>query len=236
MRPTTSGAAFAAANAAMIQGVDGASTVHVLLADCLQLLGAHTAGVLVRVERGLELVAATSHKVTQLELYQVQLHDGPCVEAIENGVSVEAAGREELTGRWPDFGRSMAAAGFETVLASPMHWHERVFGGLNLFWSAARILTEAERDLAQAFADICTLALMQSPMPDDPDVVAQRMRSALQGRVVIERAKGVLAQTNDLDMDEAFARLIEVSEQTAQPLSQVAQDILDQIVSTRSSS
>jgi GAF domain-containing protein len=230
MRPTTSGAAFAVANAAMIQGVDGASTVHVLLADCLDLLGADTAGVLVRVDRGLELVAATSHKTIELELYQAQVQDGPCVEAIDTGESVEAHGAGELSARWPDFGRSMAAAGFETVLASPMRWHERVLGGLNLFWARRKTLSPEEHDLAQAFADISILALMQSPTTDEPDAVAQRLRAALQGRVVIERAKGVLAHTDNLEMDEAFSRLVEVSHRTTQPLSLVAQQILDEIV------
>jgi GAF domain-containing protein len=233
MRPTTSGAAFAAANAAMVQGVDGASTVHMLLADCLGLLGADTAGVLVRVDRGLELMAATSHKAIELELYQVQVHDGPCVETIERGESVAVTGGSALSGRWPDFGRTMATAGFETVLSSPMRWHERVIGGLNLFWTSSRTLSHEERELAQAFADISTLALMQSSTADDPDSVAQRLRAALQGRVVIERAKGVLAQTDDLEMDEAFARLVEVSDQTARPLSQVAQEVLSEVVAPR---
>ena len=233
MRPTTSGAAFAAANAAMIQGVDGASTVHVLLADCLGLLGADTAGVVVRVDRGLDLLAATSHSAIELELYQVQVHDGPCVETIETGASITAAGAAELTGRWPDFGRAMSAAGLQTVLASPMRWHERVLGGLNLFWSSSTTPTQEQHDLAQAFADIATLALMQSPGADDPDAVAQRLRAALQGRVVIERAKGVLAQTDRLEMDEAFARLVRASDETARPLSQVAQEILDDIVTRR---
>ena len=233
MRPTTSGAAFAAANAAMIQGVDGASTVHMLLADCLQLLGADTAGVLVRVDRGLELMAATSHKAIELELYQAQVYDGPCVETIEKGESIAVTGEAALSGRWPDFGRSMAAAGFESVLASPMRWHERVIGGLNLFWTTSRTPRHEERDLAQAFADISTLVLMQSPMADDLDTIAQRLRTALQGRVTIERAKGVLAQTDNLEMDEAFTRLVQVSDQTARPLSQVARDILDAIVTRR---
>jgi GAF domain-containing protein len=230
MRPTTSGAAFAVANASMIQGVDGASTVHVLLADCLGLLGADTAGVLVRVDRGLELMAATSHKAIELELYQAQVQDGPCVETIDTGESVEAHGADELSARWPGFGRSMAAAGFETVLASPMRWHERVLGGLNLFWARPKTLSPEERDLAQAFADISILALMQSPTTDEPDAVAHRLRAALQGRVVIERAKGVLAHTDNLEMDDAFARLVEVSQQTTLPLSQVAQQILDEVV------
>ena len=161
MRPTTSGAAFAAASAAMIQGVDGASTVHVLLSDCLKLLGADTAGVLVRVDCGLELMAATSHKAIELELYQAQVHDGPCVETIERGESISVTGEAALSGRWPDFGRSMASAGFESVLSSPMRWHERVLGGLNLFWRTSKVLGQDELDLAQAFADISTVALMQ---------------------------------------------------------------------------
>ncbi|CUR58837.1 conserved exported hypothetical protein [metagenome] len=233
MRPTTSGAAFAAANAAMVQGVDGASTVHMLLADCLALLGADTAGVLVRVDRGLELMAATSHKAVELELYQAQVHDGPCVETIEKGESIAAAGEAELARRWPDFGRAMAAAGLETVLASPMRWHDRVLGGLNLFWTTSRTPSLEERDLAQAFADISTVALMQSSATDDPDAVAQRLHAALHGRVVIERAKGVLAQTDGLEMDEAFARLVEISDLTTRPLSQVAQEVLDEVVAAR---
>src|SRR5688500_20119453 len=141
MRPTTSGAAFAAANAAMIQGVDGASTVHVLLADCLGFLGADAAAVLVRVDRGLELMAATSHKATELELYQAQVHHGPCVETIDTGESVALTGAAELSRTWPDFARSMAAAGFATVLASPMRWHERGMGGPHILWSTSRTLT-----------------------------------------------------------------------------------------------
>jgi GAF domain-containing protein len=233
MRPTTSGAAFAAANAAMIQGVDGASTVHVLLADCLGLLGADAAGVLVRVDRGLELLAATSHKAIELELHQAQVLEGPCVEVIQTGASVAAAGEAEFASRWPSFAGAMSTAGFETVLATPMRWHERVLGGLNLFWKSSRTLTQDERELAQAFADIATLALMQSPEADHPTAVAQRLLAALRGRVVIERAKGVLAQTDDLEMDEAFARLVEVSELTGRPLAQVAQGILDDIAAPR---
>ena len=230
---TTSGDAFAAANAAMVLGVDGASTVHVLLADCVGLLDAEAAGVLVRVDRRLELMAATSHKAIELELYQSQGIAGPCVEVVQSGATILASGEDEITGRWPEFGRAMSAAGFDAVLASPMAWHERVLGGLNVFWSSSRTPTQDERDLAQAFADIITLTLMQSPTADDPAAVVQRLRTALQGRVVIERAKGVLAQTDDLGMDEAFARLVEVSEQTERPLAQVAQGILDDIVTRR---
>ena len=233
MRPTTSGAAFAAAHAAMIQGVDGASTVHVLLADCLGLLDADAAGVLVRVDRGLELLAATSHRAIELELYQAQVLAGPCVETIETGERVAAAGESEIADRWPGLGGAMSTARYRTVLATPMRWHERVLGGLNVFWATARTPTPEQHELAQAFADIATLALMQSSEADHPADVARRLREALHGRVVIERAKGVLAQSDDLEMDEAFSRLVELSEETGRPLAHVAQGILDDIVTRR---
>ncbi len=102
-----------------------------------------------------------------------------------------------------------------------------------MFWSHSRTLSQDERDLAQAFADIATLALMQSSGVDDPAEITRKLQSALRGRVVIERAKGVLAQTDGLEMDEAFARLVEVSEQSGRPLAQVAQGILDGIVTRR---
>lgn len=233
MTRTTSGDAFAAANAAMVQGIDGASTVHVLLTDCVGLLGADAAGVLVTVDGRLELLAATSHRAIELELHQALVLEGPCVEAIKTGAGIAAVGQAEIAGRWPSFASAMSDAGLESVVATPMRWHQRVLGGLNLFWRTPRTPTQDERELAQAFADIATLALMQSPDADHPGAVGRRLQAALRGRVVIERAKGVLAQTDDLAMDEAFARLVEVSEQTARPLAQVAQSILDDIVARR---
>ncbi len=228
---TTSGEAFAAANAAMVRGVDGASTVHVLLADCVELLGASTAGILVRLgDEHHELLAATSHAATALELYQSQDGAGPCIEAMDIARSVHVSGAADLVDRWPGFGRAMADAGLTTVYAEPMRWRERVLGGVNLFWAGPKELTEAEQELARAFADICTVALMQVPAAADPATVADQVRAALHGRVVIERAKGALAQTEGLDMGAAFDRLVAMSRGADLPLSAVAQQVLDEVV------
>ena len=109
-----------------------------------------------------------------------------------------------------------------------------MLGGVNLFWHVPKTLTSEENELAQAFADICTLALMQPRTPDDPAAVTETLVAALQGRVVIERAKGVLAQTEGLEMAEAFARLVQLSNDAAEPLADVAQGILHDIVAPRS--
>ena len=125
----------------------------------------------------------------------------------------------------------MAGAGLRTVHAIPMRWHREVLGGVNLFWRDSPDLTDADRELAQAFADICSLALMQRVAPEDRAAsVAQQVRAALESRVVIERAKGVLAQTDGLDMARAFARLVDRSREQSRPIAEVAQGVLDEIV------
>jgi hypothetical protein len=229
--PNTSGEVFAAASSAMVRGVDSASTVHVLLADCLTLMGADSAGVLLRIgDHGVDVLATTSHQAAELEVFQSQSRRGPCIESMESGDGVTVAGTDALVERWPDVGRVMAAAGFHTVHAEPMHWHGQVLGGINLFWRAEKELTQAEHELMGAVADICSLTLMQVPHARDPDVVVDQLRVALEGRVTIERAKGVLAQVEAVDMAAAFDLMVRRSREQDRPLAVVAEDILTHII------
>ena len=222
--------ALAAASAAMVGGVDAASTVHVLLADVVRLLGAATGGILVRADGdGLELLAAHSHAATELEIHQANSGSGPCFDAVKTGRHIKALGLSDIETRWPDFAPSMQAAGLGGVHAIPMTWHGRALGGLNLFWRTPTDLSGDEARTAQAFADTCTLAIMQSNDGDDDSALSSRVRAALSGRVTIERAKGILAYQRDLDMAGAFARLIQLSEESEQPLSTTAAALLTDI-------
>jgi transcriptional regulator with GAF, ATPase, and Fis domain len=227
MVATNSSEAFAAASAAMVRGVDAASTVHVLLADCIALLRADAAGILVRTgDEDLELLAATSHGSAELELHQAQVEDGPCIEAMKAGSVVSAAGDEVLK-RWPGFGHVMAAAGFRAVHAIPMRWHTQVLGGLNLFWNEPTRLDDSQSSIARAFADISSLALMQSPGVEDWGQLDERLRDVLERRVVIERAKGVLSYREQLDMAGAFQRLVQLSAEEQRPLTEIATRIVN---------
>lgn len=230
MRAMSASQAFAAASAAMVSGVDASSTVHVLLADVVRLLGADTTGILVRGPgQGLELLAADSHQATQLELHQANSDSGPCFDVVKTGNQIDAVGADEVKQRWSDFGPHMIAAGFHTVHAFPMTWRGRVLGGLNIFWAKATELTEEDARTAQAFADTCTLAIMQSGEGDDSAELNTKLRAVLSARVAIERAKGVLAQLHDIDMASAFLRLIQISEETAQPLSVAAKEVIKSV-------
>ncbi|WP_370617140.1 GAF and ANTAR domain-containing protein [Mumia qirimensis] len=228
MTATSSSDAFAAASAAMVHGVDAASTVHVLVADCLSLLAADTAGILVRLaDNDLELLVASSHRATELELHQAHARSGPCFDAVKTGYAIHAVG-DEIADRWPDFATTMYGAGFHAVHAMPLRWRSRILGGLNLFWTEPERLDEERIRTAQAFADICSLAIMQSPEASDLGAFDERLRAALEGRVVIERAKGVLSELHDLDMAESFQRLIELSEAAEEPLAETASRIVEQ--------
>ena len=233
MRPSTSAAAFAAANAAMVRGVDGASTVHVLLADCLELLGADTAGVLVHVgEQELELLAATSHKALELELYQVQVHSGPCVDTITRGESVEVSGEAELALSGRTSGGRCPVPGSDGPRLTHAR-HDRVLGGLNLFWAASKTLTQDEREPGPGLRrhlDARADAAARSRRPRRDRAEAPRRAPGAGG----DRAgQGSARPHRQLEMDEAFVRLVRRQRRHARPLTPGRPRILDAIVRAR---
>jgi hypothetical protein len=214
---------LAAATARLIDQTDAATSLALLLADCLEALHADAAGLLVGEPlHELELLSATSHRTTELELYQVLNRIGPCVEAIASGRYVAVSGATDLTTRWPPVGQAILDAGFQTVHAFPMHWRGTVIGALNIFFrrdvddgSANHLAT------GQALANIATLVLAQ---PDEHDLgmLRSRVRRALSGRLVIEQAKGVLAYRENLEMDEAYDRLTAIAARQGSGLTVVA--------------
>ncbi|MGC5166081.1 GAF and ANTAR domain-containing protein [Luteimicrobium sp. DT211] len=199
--------ALAAATAALLEEHEAADVVERVLQDVVRLLAADAAAVLLDSGRGLELFVATSHRAEELEVHQAQNDEGPCVDAVQTGVHVTAASAAELESRWPTTGPTIARAGFASVDALPLRWHGRALGGLNVFSEAERGLGSDEVALAQSFADVVTLVVVQSADLDDTDVLAN-LRHALGGRVVVEQAKGVLAQQLDVGMAEAYDALL----------------------------
>jgi hypothetical protein len=126
------------------------------------------------------------------------------------GLATAGVGREQIIGRWPGVGEAIVAAGFLAVHAFPMRWRGTSLGGLNLFTVEAVTLSAESAALAQNFADFATLAILQ-PDTVAESVLVERMTAALDARVVIEQAKGVLAYTHGLDMDAAYDELVRVA-------------------------
>ncbi|KQY43861.1 ANTAR domain-containing protein [Cellulomonas sp. Root137] len=226
MTARTSAQALADVASALVEDHEITGLLARLVSDCAALVPADAAALLVRTaDGGFELLSATSHRVDELELYHAQRESGPAVEAARTGAPASAVGGEAIVARWGDVGTEIVEAGFQAVHAFPMHWRGHAIGGLNLFSVTAAELSEPSFVLAQSFADFATLAIVQPAALGDEDL-AQRVTEALEGRVVVEQAKGVLAFQLGLDMADAYDELVARSSVNGSTLAQVAQNVV----------
>jgi hypothetical protein len=116
--PRTAAQAFADATSALTREHDVTDVLARLVADCAQLLSAEAIGVLVlNAHSDLELLASTSHRVAELELFQIQHDSGPCIDAIRSSEIVSAAGATEMNRRWPAVGPAISHAGYHALRA-----------------------------------------------------------------------------------------------------------------------
>ena len=224
--PRTPAESLADAAAVLLREHDVADLLLRLTQDATRYADGDAAGLLVRTAGGpLELLAATSHRATYIELFQAQREEGPCVEAIRTGRPVTATGRDEIVERWPDVGPAIVNAGFEAVHAFPLDWQGAVLGGLNIFGHDPAGLGSEGARAARALADMLTLVIVQ-PEHLRPDEVDRRVTRALGGRAVIEQAKGALAFLMGIDPASAYDVLLERSVREGIPLTQTARQVL----------
>ena len=217
--------------------VDGADVVDLLsglTTDCARLLDIASAGLLLAAPDGvLHVVAASSERTRNLELYQLQREQGPCLDCYRDGAPVSVPDLQEQVDRWPRFVAEATRAGFASVHALPMRLRDQRLGTLGLFGTEVGSLSEADLSLGQALAHVVSIALVHDRVASDKDAVAAQLQRALSSRVHLEQAKGVLAQLGGLDMDEAFARLRRYARDHNLRLSDVARDIASRELSAQ---
>jgi transcriptional regulator with GAF, ATPase, and Fis domain len=195
---------------------------------CVELLGGQGAGVLLGDDAGtLTAVASTHESVSLLDLFEQQNHEGPALDAYQSGRTVANESIESARERWPHFAELVARAGFAQVHAIPMRLHGQAVGAVTIFSSSASKLEPADLEIAQALADVATIALMQQRKIRHGLVLAEQLQSALNSRVVIEQAKGVLAERLHVDMDTAFRALRAHARSNGRLLSVVAREVID---------
>lgn len=198
---------LAAATAALVRPYDITDILAGMLQHVLTAVGAEAAAILVAQKHGpVELLSSTSHTASEIEIYQTQTEEGPCIECLRSSLPVEAHGESEMAARWPSLGPAMIESGYHGVHAQPLLWHGRALGGLNIFFDHARPLSNEARAVAQAFGDMATLSLVQTQQPSDRELTAH-ITTALEGRTLVEQAKGVLMHVQDIDPGDAYTAL-----------------------------
>lgn len=180
-----------------------------LLADrCVETLEVAAAGIMLAGPDGaLRVMASSSEEMRVLELFEVQTQEGPCLDCYRTGQPVLNQDLASAASRWPRFASEALTAGFQSVQALPLRLRGTVIGALNLFHTGTSALEQSDVEIAQAFADIATIAILQHRAVRESQVVNEQLQHALTSRIVIEQAKGMVAEREGLDMEQSFRML-----------------------------
>lgn len=211
----------------LVTGYDVVDLMQQLVDTCVELLGCDAAGLMLADSQGhLRVMASSSDAVRTLELYELQNLDGPCLESFRQGRPVGAQSLSAADSRWPNFAPVARAAGFSSVQALPMRLRDTTIGALNLFLRASNLLSDDSRALAQALADVATISVLQQRATAQHELLTEQLQRALTNRLVIEQAKGVLAERGQLGMAEAFETLRAFSRRNRLAVSSVAAEVV----------
>jgi GAF domain-containing protein len=191
----------------LIETFDVVDFLQTLTDRCVELLGADASGLMLTDQRGgLKLMTATMERARLLELFELQIDEGPCLECFASGDAItniqlnEAAANE----RWPAFTPAALEAGFGATHALPMRLRGRVIGALNMFTDQPARLSESEIAVGQAMADIATIGLLHQKNTNEQTILSEQLQTALHSRILVEQAKGALAVLADISVAEAF--------------------------------
>lgn len=205
--------------------------LHTLVEECAAILDTQAGGLMLADSDGeLQLIASTSERADFVEIMQLNAGAGPCVDCFNTGMAVAVADIAESGAKWPEFRAAALEQGFRSVNATPMRLRGQVLGTMNLFSTSVGELTEQDAAAAQALADVATIGLLQEHVIRESAIVTGQLQRALDSRVLIEQAKGVLAETGSIDMGEAFATLREHAREHDLSLRTVAEGVIDRSI------
>ncbi len=210
---------------------DAIDLLRTLVDQCVVLLDATAAGLLLADSNGnLQVIAATSEESHLVEVLQHRAGAGPCVDAYRSGEVVTLSNIATDGHRYPDFQAAALSQGFQSVHAIPMRLRPNTIGALNLFRERKGTLSTEDAVIGQALADVATVSLLHERSARKNATVNAQLQHALTSRVFIEQAKGVIAARNNINMDDAFKRLREHARAHQEPMRQSAENVINNVV------
>ena len=217
----------------LVADYDVVDFLSTLAERCAELLETVEVGiVLLDRQGGLQVMASSTERMRVAELFEVQNEEGPCFDCQRVGEQLVNTPLESAEGRWPRFGPMAREAGFQMVHALPLRLRRDVIGAMNIFDTEMKEMTPRQVNISQALADAATIGILQERSVRQQIDVAGQLQGALNSRILIEQAKGVVAEQQQVNMEEAFAMLRGYSRSTRIPLSDVARAVIDRSVSS----
>jgi transcriptional regulator with GAF, ATPase, and Fis domain len=212
----------------LVADFDVIELLQTLAERAVDLLDVDAAGILLADQRGaLTLVAASSDEVRVLELFQLQDQDGPCLDCFRSGEKVTCADLSADPQQWPRFATAARAVGLTAVHAFPLRLRDQVLGAMNLFTTAAGSPSDDTTSIAQALADVATIGILNERTLRQQQLITEQLQYALNSRIIIEQAKGMLAERGQMSISDAFTLLRAYARDQNRQLSTVAREVLD---------
>ena len=219
--------AFVALSHELVDDYDVVEMLSQLTTNCASLLDISSAGLLLADQHGvLHLMASSSERTHDLEMFQLQRDEGPCLDCFHQREPILVPDLDAMQERWPQFCRAARTVGFKSVHALPMRLKDSVLGTLGLFGEETGVLDDDDVALAQALAHVASVALVNEKAAGDRATVNSQLQHALTSRIVVEQAKGVIAQAGGLEMGEAFTVLRRYARDHGRKLSEVASEVV----------
>ena len=217
----------------IVDEYDVVEFLHRLAKRCVELVDATEAGIMLTDRDGtLHYVASSSERMRHIELFELQHDEGPCLDAYRTGVAVHSSLTADVHERWPRFAPHAQELGIESVAALPMRLRTEVIGALNLLSTSSAPLGPEDQQVAQALADIATIGILQERALNDALVVTSQLESALESRIVIEQAKGIVAERSHVGIDSAFELLRGYARTNNRLLRDTAREVIEGTLST----
>lgn len=215
----------------LVSGFDVIDLADKLVETCVALIGVGSAGIMLTDQRdSLRLIACSSEETKLLELLELVSERGPCMEAFTTGKEVMAKNLSLRVDRWPLMVNEATAQGIVGAHAFPLRLRGQVIGVLNLFVTEPNGLAEYQIKMARVLSDLATIGILNHRAIREQEVLAEQLQRALNSRVVIEQAKGVIAERTGVDMATAFTMLRHTARSLQRPLTDVASDVANDIL------
>jgi GAF domain-containing protein len=213
----------------LVDEFDLVEFLHMLTLRVADLLDASAVGILLADQRGrLRFMAASDENARVVEMFQIQTSEGPCLQAFQTAKPVVNADLGMVDPRWPRFAAKATAAGFSSVHAFPLRLRSQVIGALNVFGSdVGGGFDEGDVEVVQALADVAAIGLLQQRSISRGEVLTEQLQGALNTRIVIEQAKGAIAQVRSVTVDVAFTILRDYARSHNRQLSAVAHAVVN---------
>jgi GAF domain-containing protein len=220
--------AFVDLSSELVDDYDVVEVLSLLTTSCASLLDVASAGLLLADGRGvLHLAASSSERAHHLEVFQLQRDEGPCLDCYRDGEAVIVPDLAAEEKRWPHFFQAARAVDFVSVHALPMRLRDTVLGTLGLFGDEAGRLDDEDLALAQALVHVVSVAIVNEKSAADLATINSQLQHALTSRIVVEQAKGVIAQTGGVEMEVAFGVLRRYARDHGRRLSDVAGEVVN---------